>query len=588
MGGFPHHFTRQGGKNVKFFLKIIGWFFLLIFNAFLFWSVVFLFSHGLKGLSTVLLITLLMIDFFIFNRKAYPYRYLIPALFFLFVLVLYPIYFTIKTAFTNYGTGHLITKEEALYRILTDPNFTYIKDEEKPVSYAVFCVYDGIKPTDDFLILFKVDGKLYIGFKPLPKERRGTEILLSEGKLSVIEEIEHLQIVPESEDVNEIRVIKLRDKVYKLLYSPDIPETMKFSAFFKTAIGQKHLSKAEYVHPDTGTIALRIARDGKWRFFRVERLYRLSYMEEMVGNKLKTRMIVVNNRTGRRLIEEDGAFYDIDEDGNKHFVIGYIDYVGTRNFERIVKDPKIAGPFLKIFVWNFVWASLSVVLTFTVGLGFALILNDRYLRGRVIYRTLLIIPWAVPAFISVLVWRNGMFNETYGVINKFLLGRIFGLGPIKWFNDPFWAKFACLTVNTWLGFPYMMTVSLGALQSIPDELYEVASIDGANRWQRFWRITFPLIMTTVAPLLVGSFAFNFNNFVNIYLLTQGGPPIPNTTTPAGATDILISYTYKLAFEGARGQDFGFASAISVIIFLLVAGISFVNFKISGTFEGVRR
>ena len=573
---------------MKILIKVIGWFFLLIFNAFLFWSIVFLFTHDLKGLSVVLLIILLMIDFFVFNRKAYPFRYLIPALFFLFVLVLYPIYFTIKTAFTNYGTGHLITKEEALYRLLTDPNFTYIKNEKNPIPYSVFCVYNGIKPTDDFLIIFEIAGKLYIGFKPFPKEKRGSEILLSEGKLSTIENVKYLQIIPEAGNLNEIKIIKLKDKVYKLLYNLDIPETTKFSAFFKTAIGQKYLSKAEYVHPDIGKIALRIAKDGKWRFFRVERLYRLSYVEEMVGNKLKTKIVVVNSRTGRKLIEKDGAFYDIDDDGNKHFVIGYISYVGTRNFERIVKDPKIAGPFMKIFIWNFIWASLSVILTFAVGLGFALILNDKHLRARVIYRTLLIIPWAVPAFISVLVWRNGMFNETYGVINRFLLGKVFNLDPIKWFNDPFWAKFACLTVNTWLGFPYMMTVSLGALQSIPEELYEVSSIDGANKWQRFWKITFPLIMTTVAPLLVGSFAFNFNNFVNIYLLTQGGPPIPGTTTPAGATDILISYTYKLAFEGARGQDFGFASAISVIIFFLVAGISFVNFKISRAFEEVRK
>ena len=176
-----------------------------------------------------------------------------------------------------------------------------------------------------------------------------------------------------------------------------------------------------------------------------------------------------------------------------------------------------------------------------------------------------------------------MFNETYGIINRFVLPS-FGLSPLKWFNDPFWAKTAVLTVNTWLGFPYMMTVSLGALQSIPDELYEAAQIDGAGKWKRFWKITFPLLMTTVSPLLVGSFAFNFNNFVNIYLLTGGGPPLPNTNTPAGATDILISYTYKLAFEGGRGQDFGFASAISMIIFLIVAGISFVNFKLSGSFE----
>jgi maltose/maltodextrin transport system permease protein len=217
-----------------------------------------------------------------------------------------------------------------------------------------------------------------------------------------------------------------------------------------------------------------------------------------------------------------------------------------------------------------------------------MVLNDRKLRGTKIYRTLLIIPWAIPAFISVLVWRNGMFNETYGILNRFLFQGLLGFEePIRWLSDPFWAKVSVLTVNTWLGFPYMMTVSLGALQSIPGELYEAASIDGARRWQKFWKITFPLLMVSVAPLLVGTFAFNFNNFVGIYLLTEGGPAIPGSTTPAGATDILISYTYKLAFYG-RGQDFGFASAISIIIFGLVAGFSWLNFKLSGAFEEVRR
>ncbi|MCD6449206.1 MAG: ABC transporter permease subunit, partial [Thermotogaceae bacterium] len=330
-------------------------------------------------------------------------------------------------------------------------------------------------------------------------------------------------------------------------------------------------------------LSLRLHKDGKWRFFKIKHKYYLSYEEEYKNRKVIVKEFLVNSETGGRVLEENGAFYDV-INGKKVFIAGYIKNIGLENFEKIIKDPSISGPFFKIFWWTFIWASLSVLFTFVIGLSFALVLNDKNLKGRVIYRTLLIIPWAVPAFISVLVWKNGMFNETYGIINRFVLEKLFGINGVKWFNDPFWAKVAVLTVNTWLGFPYMMTVSLGALQSIPDELYEAAQIDGAGKWHRFWKITFPLLMTTVAPLLVGSFAFNFNNFVNIYLLTGGGPAIPNSTTPAGATDILISYTYKLAFEGGRGQDFGFASAISIIIFFIVAGISLVNFKISRSFE----
>lgn len=319
----------------------------------------------------------------------------------------------------------------------------------------------------------------------------------------------------------------------------------------------------------------------------VERLYRLAYKEIYDGVKMKIKTTVVNNLTGREVVEREGAFYDVDENGNETFLVGFIDFVGWKNFLRIVKDPKVSGPFFRIFLWTFVWAVLSVVLSLAVGLPFALVLNNPRLKGRNLYRTLLIIPWAIPVFISALVWRNGLLNESYGVINKFLLP-LFGLEPIKWFNDPFWARVGVLLVNVWLTFPYMMTISLGALQSIPPELYEVAAIDGAGRFRRFVHITFPLLMTIIAPLLVSSFAFSFNNFTIIYLITGGGPPIPNSTTPTGYTDILISYVYKLAFEGGQGQDFGFASAISILIFFLVGGISFVNFKLSGAFEEVSR
>jgi len=225
---------------------------------------------------------------------------------------------------------------------------------------------------------------------------------------------------------------------------------------------------------------------------------------------------------------------------------------------------------------------------FTLGLGLALMLNDRDFKGKVIYRTLLIIPWAIPSFISVLIWRNGFFNETYGLINKVIFGQWFGIEAVRWLGNPFWAKVSCLIVNTWLGFPYMMTVCLGALQSIPHQLYESASIDGAGKLISFRKITLPLLMTSVFPLLVGSFAYNFNNFVGIYLLTDGGPEMVGSITTAGSTDILISYTYKLAFEGSRGQDFGYAGAISIFIFIIVAGISAINFKLSGTFEEVNR
>ena len=551
-------------------LKIIKVTTLSIINAIVIWMGAYLISSGiLVGLGITILSLMVLIDYFTLSAKGYPFRYMIPAIALLFILVLYPIYFTIKTAFTNYGTGHLMTKQEAIERLIYDPNYIYTTEASPSWRYSVYT------SAEDFVILFKKGPEEYISFPPKPVVKRGREVLLRRGKLEKIP----FKAFPKDDP----RYLLISGKTYRKFYDPDDEMTHMNSGEFGARIVQKFLYRSEFITPEDEKITIRIAKDGKWRFFKFERLYRVSFEMSELKSKPTRKMVIVNTLTGKKLIEKDGTFYDISKDGSKKFVIGYIDFVGWRNFLRIIKDPNISRPFLKIFSWTFTWATLSVLFTFAIGLVFALVLNDRTLKGRTIYRTLLIIPWAIPAFISVLVWKNGMFNETYGVINRFVLPHL-GLSPIKWFNDPLWAKVAVLMVNTWLGFPYMMTVSLGALQSIPDELYEAAQIDGAGKWKRFWKITFPLLMTTVSPLLVGSFAFNFNNFVNIYLLTGGGPPLPNTSTPAGATDILISYTYKLAFEGGRGQDFGFASAISMIIFLIVAGISFVNFKISGSFE----
>jgi len=159
---------------------------------------------------------------------------------------------------------------------------------------------------------------------------------------------------------------------------------------------------------------------------------------------------------------------------------------------------------------------------------------------------------------------------------------------VPWLQDPVWAKVALVILNLWLGFPYMMIVCLGALQSINQEMYEAALVDGASSWQQFRHITLPLLMVSVAPLLIASFSFNFNNFSVIYLLTRGRPPIVGAQTPAGHTDILISYTYRLAFESGRGVDYGLASAVTLVIFLITGTLTFINFRFTGALEEVRK
>jgi arabinogalactan oligomer/maltooligosaccharide transport system permease protein len=157
---------------------------------------------------------------------------------------------------------------------------------------------------------------------------------------------------------------------------------------------------------------------------------------------------------------------------------------------------------------------------------------------------------------------------------------------IPWLFDGTWAKVTVIIVSIWLTFPYFFLVSMGALQSIPSELREAARVDGGGAWQVFRKVTLPLLLIVVGPLMIASFAFNFNNFGNIYLLTGGGPATNDQTT-AGATDILISYTYKLAFASGKGQDYGLASAIALIIFFIVASISAFTFWKTKALESVR-
>jgi arabinogalactan oligomer / maltooligosaccharide transport system permease protein len=234
---------------------------------------------------------------------------------------------------------------------------------------------------------------------------------------------------------------------------------------------------------------------------------------------------------------------------------------------------------VRVFIWTIAFATLTVLLSFALGLFLAIALDRKGMRFLRTYRSLLVIPYAVPAFLSLLVWQ-GLLNDDFGVVN-----RVLHL-DVPWLFDANWAKASIVLVSLWLTFPYFFLISLGALQSIPAELVEAARVDGAGPLQVFRKITLPLLLIAVAPLLIASFAFNFNNFGNIYFLTGGGPA-SNDQDVAGATDILISYTYKLAFEAGKGQDFGLASAISIAIFFIVGTISVVSFWRTRALENVR-
>jgi maltose/maltodextrin transport system permease protein len=217
-----------------------------------------------------------------------------------------------------------------------------------------------------------------------------------------------------------------------------------------------------------------------------------------------------------------------------------------------------------------------VLFSTTIGMTLAVLLNWEALKYRTLYRTLLFLPYAVPGFISILVFK-GLFNQNFGEINA-ILDAVFGIKP-AWFADPTLAKTMILIVNTWLGYPYIMVLCTGLIKSIPADLYEASAIAGAKPLTNFFRITAPLIVRPLTPLLISAFAFNFNNFVLISLLTDGRPDYLNTKLPAGTTDILVSYTYRIAFTDA-GANFGLAAAISTVIFFLVAILSMANLKLT--------
>jgi ABC-type sugar transport system permease subunit len=290
--------------------------------------------------------------------------------------------------------------------------------------------------------------------------------------------------------------------------------------------------------------------------------------------------VLTDRQTGTQYRSQGGFF--VAPDGS-HVGVGFADFIGTANFNRVLTDPRLSAAFIGVFIWTVVFAAVSVLLTFVVGLALALVFNDQNLPLKGLFRTLAIIPYTIPGFISALVWV-GLFNPTFGPINSFL-NDAFGIRP-PWFADGTLAKVAIFMINTWLGYPYMLIVTLGALQSIPSDLQEAAQIDGASAFQRFRRITFPLLLIAITPLLIGSFAFNFNNFTLIELVTQGGPAVPGATTPAGQTDILISYSYRLAFAAGRGNDYAFAATISIFIFLVIAAITLFNFRLSRRVENL--
>jgi len=507
---------------------------------------IFLLTKGMYVPAAMPLIGAGLISYIFLSEKRYPLRWLVPGLIFLTVMVVYPIGYTFVSSFTNVGTGHMLSKEQAIDQLL---DRSFAPEDAVTYSYAVFK-----NDADDIALILAAEGE---------------RILYVQGAAS--------QIAPDDP---------------RLVDNDGDGQPNRFSDYVRLSIPQivPLLSFLETYRIDyNGTI---IGLQDLHEFRTREPIY---VYDEAAGT-------MTNQQTGTAYSAVEGIFTNSSGD---EIYPGYKVGIGLRNYFSLATNPQISGPFAMVFGWTFVFAALTVLLNFSLGLATAILLNDPFLRFRTVYRVLMIIPYALPAFVMILVWR-GMLNQHFGIINKMLISAasmidyavnyiavhvfnttavLFGdVAKIPWLSNGTMAKISLLLLNLWLGYPYMMLISLGALQSIPSSLYEASRVDGARWWQQFWNITLPLLLMPLAPLLVGAFAFNFNNFTLIWLLTEGRPAIAGAATPAGQTDILISYTYRLAFEGARGNQLGLAAAVSVMIFVVIATISAINFRITGTLE----
>ena len=477
--------------------------------------VVLMYAQG-EYLFAIVTLILSSVGLYIFaNRRAYAWRYVYPGLAGMGLFVLFPLICTIAIAFTNYSSTNQLTFERA-QQVLMDRQY----QAGKTFNF-------GLYPDNEKWRLALTDGESGKNYVSDAFTFGGEQTL----------KLKEADALPTSERAT-LRIITQNRQALTQI-TAELPDE---SQLVMSSLRQFSGTRPLYT----------LAKDGK------------------LTNNQSGAVYAPNPDVGfYQAVNADGSW------GSEKLSPGYTVTTGWKNFMRVFTDEGIQKPFFAIFVWTVVFSVLTVVLTVAVGMVLACVVQWEALKGKAIYRLLLILPYAVPSFISILIFK-GLFNQSFGEINM-MLSAVFGIRP-AWFTDPTTARAMIIIVNTWLGYPYMMILCMGLLKAIPDDLYEASAMDGAGPFQNFFKITFPLLIKPLTPLMIASFAFNFNNFVLILLLTNGGPDRLGTTTPAGYTDLLVSYTYRIAFEGGGGQDFGLAAAIATLIFLLVGALAIVNLK----------
>ena len=473
-------------------------------------------------------LVLVLITAVMFVPSLRQMRWITPALALMLILSVYPMVYTLFVSFTNFSDGHRSTKTEAV-ALLAERR--YLPEGGETYQWSVFQNEAG----DYALWLVAADGTTSYARPGEPFERvtaneSGTGPYNEDGVPASIDGYTLLERGARFQALNAIEEMTFGDA--------------------ENAVGIRSSQTA-------GAFAQQWTYDNATD----------SLTDHATGT-----VYVADNSEGE-FVASDGTTAPIG------FWVG----VGIDNFVRILTTTLSQGPLLRVFLWTIAFAVFGSLSGFAVGLAAALLMNGTSPLLR-IAKALMIIPYAVPGLISVLAWR-GMLNANIGIIPE-TFNSIFGWAP-SFSTDPGWAKFAVLLVNVWFSAPYFMLIATGALQAIPSDVYEAAQVDGANGWRQFWKITLPLVLVALGPLIIASVIFNFNNFFLMEGLFQGGPPMAGTSAPpVGHTDNLISYTYRLAFSSGGTRDYGLASAMGALIFFIVGILTLMQFRVMRTWETV--
>ncbi len=487
----------------------LKWALVALIDLALLYTIAIMYSSGETLFPLTLLILTSLGNWVFISKNGYCYRYIYPCLLGIILFIIFPLAYTVGISFTNYGTANILP----MARVKEIHLHKMVRTDDQLYTIGLY------KNGDDY-------------------------------QLELTDKDDNSQVF-----VSDLFALPEEETQLSLTQNGAVSgEKQPLRAIMQMRSTLNHIVA---ILPNDTTLLMSSLRE----FAAMEPQYREGDDDTLI-----------DNLTGEVLsIDWDKGYY-VTEAGET-VSPGFSVFIGGENYERLLTDDGIRKPFFSIFLWTVLFSFLSVTICAAVGLLLAVLVQWEPLKERGLYRVLLILPYAVPAFISILIFK-GLFNQNFGEVNM-MLEALFGIRP-EWMTNPTLARTMLIMVNVWLGYPYMMIVCMGLLKAIPDDLYEASAIDGAGPIQNLFRITIPNLIKPLAPILIAAFAFNFNNFMLIDLLTGGGPMMPGTTTEAGFTDLLVNFTFRTAF--VAGQDFGLASAIATMIFLIVGLLAWINLK----------